>query len=59
LAASKVFFSASVVLMSGLGAPFGTPTPTPDLAISIRLPAMTLPAFVCASIDEADMMIMS
>jgi hypothetical protein len=55
LAASTVFFSASVVLMSGFGAPAFTPTPTPDFARSTRLPGTTLPAFMCSSIDGADM----
>jgi hypothetical protein len=55
LAANKVFFSASVVPMSGFGAPAFTPTPTPDFARSTRLPAATLPLLMCSSIDGADM----
>ena len=35
-----------IELMSGLGAPARTPTPTPDLARSTRLPATILPALM-------------
>ena len=51
----SIFLSASVVLMSGFGAPNLTPTPTPDFARSTRLPGTTLPPLMCSSIAEADM----
>jgi hypothetical protein len=54
-----VRFNASGDEISGLGAPFGTPSATPDLARSTRLPASALPALIWASMAGPAMMIMS
>src|SRR5712692_3353154 len=49
-AESSVRFSASAVLMSGRGAPFLMPMPTPERAIEAREAASTLPCFARSSI---------
>src|SRR5713101_5469436 len=53
LAASKAFFNASGVPISGLFAPLRTATPMPERARSTRLPATTLPRSTRSSIVSA------
>ena len=42
-AARRAFLTAAGVEMSGLGAPFGTATPTRKFAIGVALPGMMVP----------------
>src|SRR6516164_1687668 len=53
LAVSSAAFNASGVEMSGLLAPLRTASPMPELAMSTRLPATTMPFLLRSSIDSA------
>ena len=59
LAASSARFTASIVLMSGFGAPAGTAMAMPERTRSTRLPATILPSLIMSSIDGVTRITMS